>query len=286
MLVGSFLGAAAVLVAAGCGSSKSSSAPTPVQAVETAYNSTVGGKTAHFVFTETVQESSASGASQHATVNGSGTVDFSSKAMSMTVNSPAGGQVQALLLGTDMFLQVPAAQRAQIPGGKPWAEINLAQVAQAKLGPAYAQLASDGSNNPAQVLTQLQAVSGQVTKVGSPTVAGVATTEYAASVEFSKLEAQARAKAGPTAAQVLATEAQSLHTSSLPVKVWLDSSNRIRQYQTTVPIPAASSTGPAGSGSATMTITFDAYGVAVNLAAPPSSQLANITEQVINASNG
>ncbi|MCU4186295.1 hypothetical protein K6U06_18155 [Acidiferrimicrobium sp. IK] len=271
--------ASLVGVLAGCGSSSSGAAPSPAKAVETAYTSTLAARTAHFRFSESTQMPSSAGAASQQVVNGSGTVNFASKAVTMSMTGPAGTAAQLVLIGPNMFLQVPAADRSQIPGGKQWVEINLSQVAQAKLGASYAQLVSGGSNNPAALLGQLQAVSDQVVKAGTTTVAGVATTEYDAALQFSKLEAQAQARGGAKAAQALASEAAALHTSTLPVKVWLDSANRVRQYQTTLPLPASSP--GAGPASATMTMTFDAYGVAVNASAPPASEVADVTQKVI-----
>lgn len=214
-------------------------------------------------------------------VTGSGQTDFATRAYKLSINSPAGGSITALQTGGMEYVQVPAAERSQIPGHKPWVSINLNQVSQAKLGASMSQLSSVSSGNPAQALSQLSAVSGTVTRTGSATVDGVKTTVYRAKVNLDKVAAQAQAKAGAKAAQAIRHEEQALGTSILPIQVSIDGQHLIRQIHFQTPIPATGNGASTGKGTATATITFSRYGGPVQVSPPPASQTTDITSEVL-----
>jgi hypothetical protein len=253
----------------------------PVQVVETAYTSTITARSAAFTFTESARVSSTSGSSETQTVTGSGQGDFATHAFDMTVNSPAGGAIKLVETAGILYLQVPVADKAQIPGGKPWAEIDLNQVDESNLGASFAQLRDAGNNSPTQVLANLTAISNQVTLVGAGTVDGVATTEYKAEIDLNKVASQA-GSASSKAAQAVQQEEKALGTTTLPVEVWVDAHHLVRQIQTEEPVPAASSGATNGSGEATLTIMLTQYGTPANITPPPAADVANITSQVIS----
>lgn len=250
-------------------------------AVLAAYRATANAKTATFRLDETIQANSSSGSSQSATITGGGQVDFATKAFTASFNAPSGGTVKALLLNGTEYLQVPAAARSQIPGHKAWVSVNLNRVSQAKLGASFSQLASVGNDNPTQALSQLQAVSGNVSRMGSATVAGVPATGYRAQLSLMKVAAKVQAKEGAKAAQAFRQEIKALGTSTLPVEVWIDAHHLVRQIRYQVPIPAASTGGASGSGKAVLTMTFTSFGAPFRLGPPSANQTADITNQVL-----
>lgn len=250
-------------------------------AVEVAYTDTMNAKTANFRLDETVQASSSSGSSQSETITGSGQADFATKAFAVSINAPSGGAVKTVLVNGTEYIELPAAARSQIPGHKPWASINLNKVSQARLGKSFAQIASASNDNPTQALSQLSAVSSSVTRAGTATLAGVPTTEYRAQVSLNKVAAEAQAKEGTKAAQLVRQEINALGTGTLPVDIWTDAHHMVRQIRYQVPIPAASTGGSSGSGKAVLTMTFTSFGAPVHLSPPPPSQTADITSQVL-----
>lgn len=274
-------------VASACGSGASSAGPgiTRLAAVNTAYRTTIGAHTASFTLTETAQSQSSSGSNASATVNGSGAVDFANRAFQLQINAPSGGSEQVLVTGGIGYVQVPPAAQSQVPGNKPWVSINLNEVDQAKAGRSYSQLASADSDSPTQLLSNLSSVSDNVTAVGSETVNGVWTTHYRATVDLNKESASVRAKDGAKAAAQITQEEKALGTGSIPVDVWVDGNHMVRQLRTEVPIPPASSGTPTGSGSATVTITFSNFGGSVAVTPPPPSEVADVTNQVIQGSD-
>lgn len=284
------MGVLTAVGAAACGSAQSRPAagrsPGAVRAVQAAYTASTNAKTAAFRLQESVQAKSSAGSSQNATIAGSGQVNFTTDSFKVTMNPPSGGSLTVLRTGGTEYIQVPAAQRSQIPGHKPWVSVNLDKVSQASLGASLSQLSSVNSGNPAQALSQLADVSSQVIKTGSATVGGVPTNVYRADVSLSKLAARVQAKAGAKAAQAIRQEAKALGTSALPVQIWVDAHHLVRQIRYRAPIPAAGGGAPPGSGTVTATITFYRYGVQVHLTPPPASQTADITSQVVRQAKG
>ncbi len=288
------VGLLGALAVAGCGSSGThtsaptsspKSAPTALHAVEAAYTTTIDTKTVKFALTENVDAKSSSGSKISQTVTASGAGDFATNAFQVTVNASSGGSVEVLETGGVAYVQVPPASRASVPGNKPWVSVNLNQVDQATLGRSFSQITSASNDSPTQVLSNLNAVSNNVTRVATPVLSGKQTTEYAATIDLNKVAAEAKAKSGAKAAQAVTAEEQALGTHLVPVKLWVGANNLLRQVEEQVPIPAASSGATNGSGSATLTMTFSSYGSPVSLTPPPSSQVANITAQVIQQEN-
>lgn len=252
-----------------------------MDAVRTAYEKTLSQKTATFTFTETARARSSTGSTQAQTLTGSGEANLARHDFEIVVNAPSGGTVKVLRIGAMQYTSVPPAEQAQVPDHKPWVEINLNRVDEAKLGRSFTQLASTENDNPTQLLANLSQVSNSVTKVGTASVRGVPTTEYRAEVDLNKVAARDKAKEGAKAAQVVKQQEQALGKHTLPVEVWIDSHKRVRQLQLQVPIPAASAGASNGSGSATIRMDFTAYGRPVSISAPPQRQVANITSLAV-----
>ena len=221
------VGALVVTGVAACGSagrSHGSAGPTTGgsadegHAVQAAYTTTTKAKTATFRLDETIQAKSSSGSSQTAVITGSGQANFATKAFTASINAPSGGTIKILLVNGTEYLQVPAAERSQIPGHRAWVSINLNTLSQARLGASFSQIASTGNSNPAQALSQLSAVSRGVSRIGSATVAGVPVTEYRAQVSLDKAAARAQGKGGAEVAQAFRQEIRALGTAALPVQ--------------------------------------------------------------------
>ena len=282
------VGALAVLAAAACGSGGGGSAPggarsasgpnAAAQAVETAYRSTAGEKTAAFRVQETINAAGSGGSSANQVIAGTGQANLASHAFSVTMSGAAGGSTEILWSGGIEYVQVPASQRGTVPGHKPWVSVNMNKVAHAKLHGASTQLAAPNTSDPGQALAQLAAVTSGVSKEGAATVAGVPVTGYRAQLSLGKLASQVQSMYGAQAAQGVRQQEQKIGTS-LPVQVWVDAQHLVRQIRYQVPVPAAA--GGASGGSATETMTFTSFGGPVTITPPPASQAADITSQAI-----
>jgi hypothetical protein len=251
--------------------------------VRAAYSQTVDAKTAKMTLTETVDQNSLP---LHVTISGQGSVDFTTGNGALSFSSSATGSFADRFISPNLYIQLPAADKGQLPSGKPWISINLNTVTEAKLGASLAQLSST-SQQSTQLLSYLQSVSSTgITTVGPATIKGVATTEYKATVDLTKVADQ---KSPAEQASIKSLEAK-LDATMLPVQVWLDAQGRVRQVSEQVQVSTTTqssggTTVPAASGSVSTTVDYYDFGTPVTVQAPPSSQVDDITSQALAASS-
>jgi hypothetical protein len=254
----------------------------PSKTVLSAYRQTIGGKSAKISLSESIAATASGTATKQVSVSGTGSVDFANHNGSLTLSSPTTGTFTVRLISPLLYLQLPASERAQLPPGKSWVEINLNTVSEAKLGQSFSQLTSS-SQESTQTLSYLQGVSKSgITAIGHDTIRGVATTEYKATVDLTKVANQK----SPTEQAAIKNLEAELHTSMMPVQVWLDAQGRVRQITeqvqaSTTPSSTPGSTIPATTENVSTTVDYYDFGVPVNVAAPPSSQVDDITGQAL-----
>jgi len=207
--------------------------------------------------------------------------------MTLTFSSPqTPGNYSVLFVSPNLYIQLPAADKAQLPAGKTWLSLNLNTVTEAKLGASLSQLSSS-SQESTQLLSYLQAVSTSgITTVGPATIKGVATTEYKATVDLTKVADQ---KSPAAQAAIKSLEAQ-VNATTVPVQVWLDGQGRVRQVSEQIQVSTTSqssggTTIPAASGSVSTTVDYYDFGTPVTVQAPPSSQVDDVTSQALAAAS-
>jgi hypothetical protein len=276
------------IAGAACGSTAGARAGTngDKNAVLTAYEHTLTTKSARVTISETIGSAS-SGSSQQISVTGSGETDLTAPDGTFTFSVPTGGTIRMRILANELYIELPAALRSQIPGNKPWLSLDVNKLVQAKLGASLSQLSSS-SQAPTQTLSYLQAVSSDgLVNSGSVKIGGVETTAYKASVDLDKVAAS-KSGAAQTAIKTLEGE---LHSSSLPVEVWIDAQNRVRQLTYSASVSTSTSTTPTGAsgttGSSTVTVTMGLsdFGLPVSVAVPPADQVYDATNQALAASS-
>ncbi|HZO96164.1 MAG TPA: hypothetical protein VFB42_02215 [Gaiellaceae bacterium] len=180
----------------------------------------------------------------------------------------AGGSVKAVYLTESgdpvVYVDVPFLAGV-LPGGKTWIRIDLERAGKS-LGIDFDQLVGS-SQSPAQTLGLLRS-SGHFTAVGGETVDGVETTHYRGSVDLAEV-----AKAGGVPARAVEKLSRLGAPTAMPFDVWVDHSGLVRRiverYERTV-----------GGSSSSMEITIDLgnYGTEVEVSAPPSDEVFDVTE--------
>jgi hypothetical protein len=251
--------------------------------VRAAYTQTIDAKTAKVTLTQTVTQNTLP---LQTTISGQGSVDFGTGNGGLTFSSSQTGSFSDRFISPNLYIQLPATDKAQLPAGKTWISLNLNTIAEAKLGASLAQLSST-SEESTQLLSYLQSVSSTgVTTVGPATIEGVATTEYKATVDLTKVADQ---KIPSEQAAIKSLEAQ-LNATTLPVQVWLDAQGRVRQVSdqlqvSTTPQSSNGTTVPAVMGSISTTVDYDDFGTPVTVQAPPSSQVDDVTSKALDASS-
>lgn len=267
-----------------------SNASAAYRVVAKAVKKTASAKSAKIAFTARVTAVGSSGSSATSrtsgstsktiTLHGSGTVKgFGSTGEGELVITGGGvGTIHERMIVPNLYIKLPPADRRNVPGHKPWIMINLNTLEKAKLGATLQQLAGS-ANTASGTLASLQDISkGGVSKVGTTTVRGVKTTAYKAAIDLSKLSTRG---ASPLLLQQAETE---LHLKTLPVEVWIDGKDRIRQFNLRLNATLKGASGSGGQKSAHVAeseqIDFFDYGTSVTVQAPRSSHVYNATAAV------
>jgi hypothetical protein len=225
---------------AACGGGKSNSAAPlsadPGTAVKNAAVKTAAAGSEHLTLLARVVAGG-----QTVEISGSGGFDTRAHLGSLHATlSTAGinGALDEVSKGTAVYVKSELLS-AMLPAGKPWIKLDLAQLAKSQGIDASVLFSED----PSQVLTQLQSLSG-VTKVGTAQVGGVATTHYHATIDVSKLPKATKAGTGS-------------------YDVWIGNDGYVHRVRAVI----------ASSGStATVTTDFSGYGDKVSVDVPPASQ--------------
>jgi hypothetical protein len=82
------------------------------------------------------------------------------------------------------------------------------------------------------------------------------------------------AQANPQAAGAYQKLTSQIHTSTLPVDVWTDSSNRVNQMRMQIPVPVGQ--GQSGTANVNLTLQLFDFGVPVTVIAPPADQVGSL----------
>jgi hypothetical protein len=252
--------------------------------VHAAYDQTIGAKSARVTISETVVQTSS--LPIQTTISGQGSIDFTSHNGELDLTSPQAGDFSVRVVSPYVYIQLPTTDDSQLPHGKTWVSFNANTISEAKLGQSLAQL-NGSSQQSTQLLSYLQSVSSTgVTAVGPATIKGVATTEYKATVDLTKVADQKN----PTEQATIENLEAQLHATELPVQIWLDGQGRVRQISQQIQVSTnaqsnAGTTVPAATGSVSATVDYYDFGTPVATQAPPASQVDDITAQALSNSN-
>jgi hypothetical protein len=168
----------------------------------------------------------------------------------------AGGfRLELVQDGTVQYYKLPATL---LPAGtKPWFRYDLATLGV----PATARTGAGSTTNPLDALRQLDAVVGDVERVGDEEVRGTDTVHFHFVVDSMK--------ANPEAAKLIPAELAE-RLKRVPVDLWLDGKDRPRRIRQTV------DTGPSAGGTVTTTVEAFDFGKEVVIDLPPADQVQEI----------
>lgn len=220
----------------------------------------------------------ATGSGAFSTTSRTGTfnmaMDFSSIPQVAAALGSSQLKIAEILDGSTIYMKLPAAlDRSPQLRGKPWMKINLADAAKALGVSGISSLMSNpASSNPSQLLHYLRATSSNVTKVGSQTVDGFQTTHYKARIQLSRVPNGFPPAQRAQVRQAINSLEQLAHVQAIPVDVWIDHQNLVRQMAMSF-----SETVSGQTVSIAMTIDIPEYGPQPVPALPPASQVTNVT---------
>jgi hypothetical protein len=253
------------VLAAGCGTVHAGQPGTPD--VLTAAVSNTATQTARIAVTTAFQ---AQGMSVSYTATGE--FDFAHSRGMITMTAPIG--MTELFLPPKAYVKVSGLGSA-LPHGKTWLAIDTKSA-----GAASSMLGPFGStDNPADLLASLTAIAGSERVLGSASVRGVPVTEYQVNIDPAKMAAKVPASERASFRQFT----QSLGKGAIPVDVWVDGQNMVRQVRLSLPMPAGMDAPAAVKFRLTETIDFYDFGVPVRVSAPPAAEVTDTSLSALSS---
>jgi hypothetical protein len=279
-------GVGAAAFADGHGSTRSHSAAAPADLAGPAAASASAGSAAF-----TLSVTADSPGSQSTLISGAGSIDLASHVDRMTASIPMvpsvlGGRTSATVVtdGNGVYLQVP--DLSVLTGGRSWLEASTSAVS------SSGSLALAAMGDPSRLLGALGSVTGSVTKVGTPRLDGVNTTEYESTVSLTGLVSGLihHTQSGATSSTA-AEVADALGAPTVPVTVWVGADGRVHRLSVSLDLshptvsgllhsvdPSLLGSDRAGTGpDLTVTVGLSSYGAPVSVSVPPEAQVVNLT---------
>jgi hypothetical protein len=182
---------------------------------------------------------------------------------SMTMLAPGGISISEIIVGPDIFMQLPGAAGAAL-APTPWVSAKLAALGQFNFS-------TTGNSNPGQELDLLRSA-GQVTAVGTESVRGVATTRYHAVIDLNRYPSVVAPSLRAAAARSTAMLERETGKSTLAADVWVDRNGLVRRVA--LDLSVCSSVGTVG---VTASMDFYDFGRQPAVAAPPAGEVTDIT---------
>lgn len=236
--------------------------------VLSAYHRSISAKSARVTLRETVGIGG-----RTMSYHGQGAFDFRARKGVFSFTVAPLGTMQERLLYPEAYVRLPASLRSSLPGHKSWISVDLPKLKQTKMAASLAQVSSSGQA-PTQTLSQLAAASNSVKKLGTADLGGVPTTEYLAKLDLSKGAAGRSAEAKAAISQL----EKRIHRQTLPVRVWIDAHQRVRQISERLSLTVAGQ-----KSTVAVTVGLSDYGTPVHVVAPPPGQILNLTKAMARA---
>ncbi|HYW28399.1 MAG TPA: hypothetical protein VE824_01220, partial [Gaiellales bacterium] len=181
------------------------------------------------------------------------------------------------IIGTVFYMRSPVFAQ-QLPAGKRWLKFDLSAMGSA--GSALSSAMNNGTSDPTQTLTYLQATADSIQNLGSEDIGGASTTHYHAVVIFKKavelLVQRASPAQRPALRRLYAQFESQTGVTDYPADVWVDSAGLVRKMHYSMPM---TTTGEAMD----VTMTMSHFGTPVHVAAPPAGQVADLSRMAAAA---
>jgi hypothetical protein len=243
------------LLAAGCGTKAQ---PDNLTAAVTR----TAGQTARIAATTTMQMQSMS-----VSYTETGEFDFVHSRGMVSMQSPVG--MTEIFMPPTAYIKLPGGS-GPMPDGKSWVALDTGTpdgLDTSLFGPF-------GGTDPADLLASLTAISASVTSLGPATIRGVKVTGFRVDIDPAKAAARVPGWERAGFRQFIS----SLGTGPIPVDVWVDGQNLVRQVKLTLHLPGGQG-APASTQMVQVTDFYD-FGVPVRVSAPPASQVASMSQLV------
>lgn len=279
---------------AASGSATSTATPADEQAVAAAYGKTIAAGSARIATTTAIGLGNLS-----APLNATGTISFTSGSVDLTeaLRGGNGASAETRFVDNVLYERLPSGLAGQLAKGKPWISLQVAKLNQQGNGGALKQLFTDSPTDPSTVLGFLRGVGSNVTNLGPATIDGAPATHYQLTLNLDT----AAAGANQATVQGIRVLEHELGTNQLPAQIWLDQAGRLLRISvrealvgpssgSATPAPSVSTqptstqptstSQPSGAISFSFVATFSDFGMPATIAAPPATQVADLTSEL------
>lgn len=205
-----------------------------------------------------------------------GVFDFARDRGMLTMHGPGGMAQQVLFLPSRTYLKLPIGAHGPLPHGKSWVSLPALPGG----GPSVGLFGLAGSTDPGDMLRALTAVSSGVTKLGSDAIRGAQVTRFRVSVD----PARAAARVPRSRRPGFEAFAHHLGAGTIPVDVWVDRQNLVRQVR--ISLHPDHGEGKPAAARVTQTIDFWDFGVPVRVSPPPASEVASPSQFSVSETGG
>lgn len=184
--------------------------------------------------------------------------------------------IEVVSLAPDVYMKSRLFDSA-LPDGKSWLHLDLAAAGK-KLG--IGDPTQFGTSDPSETLSDLEATSDRVERVGTEEVRGVSTTHYSATIELRKLPAVVPAAKRASARRKADKLIEVTGTDSYPVDVWIDKHHLVRRVQVSLKMKI-----PPQEASMHMDLTTEMYdfGPKPKAKRPPASETVDAAKLAAGA---
>jgi hypothetical protein len=183
----------------------------------------------------------------------------------MVMEDASTGQTTVRMLGTTIYVQVPAKDRASMDG-KSWMKMDLAAGNSQAAGAITRQLENMDPSKQVKTLV----AGGSVTAVGEETVNGVKTVHYTANVPVSTYLGQLDPAMRPQVEKALTAKG----VTETKVDLWVDEQYTMRRSRVVQ-----------GTGN-DMTFDYTDYNKPVTVQAPPAAETFDLAEMMNKLKSG
>lgn len=259
-----------LLAASGCGAADA----VALDPVATAATKTVNTGSSRVAYDVTIIA-----AGESIRLNGSGAFDYDDPKgfLTFATDIPELGRVELELrmVGTHMYMRLPAALDEGMPEGKQWLSVDLRESMEAS---GLGGLDFTSQQDPAQALNYLRAAASDMREEGTLDVRGVPTTRYVGRLDLEKaldvgldqldLSDADRERTRRSMAQLL----DQIGSATMPFEVFIDEGQLLRRMTMTMMFRVEDATV-----SMTMSMDFYDFGVPVHVTPPPAADVFDAT---------
>lgn len=178
---------------------------------------------------------------------------------------------------TTAYVQLPPDEASDLPGGKPWLEIDLISVVNAA-DRRLQSLAKTSGVDPTQAFAFMNGFAGDTREVGKEILRGGQTTHYRGTLDLRRamgLETAKQPAARDAGAQLHLRQAlRQAVLPSFPADAWIDAEGRLTKLRYEFAVR-----GPDGKDASRIgTIEFHDFGLPVAIHLPPADQVFDLSK--------